>query len=322
MNILIYHYGALGDFITALPSFRFFKNRYCGTVTLLGKREYGTLALQSEYVDTILDADSSRHRFVFSPLTASGELQSFFGQFKVVVLFAGKDATISENARKNYCGKLYFPPPTPPSHRHAIDRHFDLFPEEKLLPEDVPRIAVPAVSSGGRITEAFFREHHPYIVIHPGSGSPQKNWPFEHFTKVASTIRNSGYTIVWLAGPADRQTGFPESDIHFSRLSLPECTLLLEHSSAYLGNDSGITHLAAATGTNVAAIFGPSDPALWAPRGTGAITVLHHPPAEGCSPCHLQTTGKRHSCNHSCMQQVTVEEVLETLTSLTGTDIT
>ena len=314
MSILIYHYGALGDFITALPSFRFLKNRFSGTITLLGKPAFGTLALQAGYADTFLDADSSRFRFLFSPGKDSGALRAFSEQFTAVALFSDEDAPISVNTRKYFPGTQYCIPPIPAGKRPAADRFMDLFPMETVPFENIPKVSIRALSSEGKITATFIREQHPFMVIHPGSGSILKNWPFRNFIEVASLMKNKGYTVVWLSGPAERQTDIPVGAVHFNNLSLPDCCILLEHSSIYLGNDSGITHLAAATGTKVVALFGPSDSSIWAPRGTGSITVLHASPPAGCAPCHLRATDGR-NCGHSCMTRIPVQEVVEALLS-------
>jgi heptosyltransferase-3 len=109
----------------------------------------------------------------------------------------------------------------------------------------VPRIACPR-SEGG------------FAAIHPFSGSARKNWPLERFQAVAQRL---SIPVRWCAGPEEplaEATRF--GDLH-------ELALWLASARLYIGNDSGITHLAAAVGTPVVAVFGPSDPAVWGPRG-------------------------------------------------------
>jgi heptosyltransferase-3 len=97
-----------------------------------------------------------------------------------------------------------------------------------------------------------------FAVIHPFSGSPRKNWPMERFEELAGII---GMPVRWCAGPEENLEGAVRI------ANLYELASWLRTARVYIGNDSGITHLAAAAGGPVVAIFGPTDAAVWAPRG-------------------------------------------------------
>lgn len=100
-----------------------------------------------------------------------------------------------------------------------------------------------------------------YAIIHPFSGSKAKNWPLERFQELARALE-WGLPVRWCAGPEDPPLpGAVRID------DLYELACWLATARLYVGNDSGITHLAAAVGTPVLALFGPTDPAVWAPRG-------------------------------------------------------
>lgn len=110
-----------------------------------------------------------------------------------------------------------------------------------------------------RIQCAVKREN--YAAIHPFSGSPRKNWPLHKFRQVARGLERN-MPVRWCAGPEDP----PLADA--VRIdNLYELACWLAGARLYIGNDSGITHLAAAVGTPVLALFGPTDPGIWAPRG-------------------------------------------------------
>jgi len=100
-----------------------------------------------------------------------------------------------------------------------------------------------------------------FAVIHPFSGSARKNWPLEKFRHLARGLERA-MPVHWCAGPDD-----PPLDGAVRIDDLYELARWLAGARLYVGNDSGITHLAAAVGTPVLALFGPSDPAIWAPRG-------------------------------------------------------
>jgi heptosyltransferase-3 len=97
-----------------------------------------------------------------------------------------------------------------------------------------------------------------FAVIHPFSGSARKNWPLERFRELADRLARP---VRWCAGPEETL----EDAVRFDNLY--ELAGWLANARVYIGNDSGITHLAAAVGAPVVAIFGPTDPIVWAPRG-------------------------------------------------------
>lgn len=111
-------------------------------------------------------------------------------------------------------------------------------------PVAVPRIALPG-------------PRHGTIVIHPFSGSAKKNWPLGDFRELARRLGGAA----WTCGPEETLEGA----VRFGDLA--ELGKWLAGARLYIGNDSGITHLAAAVGTPALALFGPSDPAIWCPAG-------------------------------------------------------
>ena len=125
-----------------------------------------------------------------------------------------------------------------------------------VLPGAVPTIRAESGNASG-------------TVIHPFSGSLKKNWPIENFQAVASKLDR----VQWIAGPEETL----DNATHFN--SIHEIANLLSGAERYIGNDSGITHLAAAVGVPVIAIFGPTDPRVWAPRGEN-VRVLVNPTIE------------------------------------------
>jgi ADP-heptose:LPS heptosyltransferase len=100
-----------------------------------------------------------------------------------------------------------------------------------------------------------------YAVIHPFSGSARKNWPLEKFRTLAGKLEHV-MPVKWCAGEEDPPL---EGAVRID--DLYELACWLAKARLYIGNDSGITHLAAAVGTPVLALFGPTDPDVWAPRG-------------------------------------------------------
>ena len=100
-----------------------------------------------------------------------------------------------------------------------------------------------------------------FAVIHPFSGSPTKNWPLAKYRSLAHNLERV-MPVCWCAGPDDPPL---EGAVRIDNLYDLACWLA--RARLYIGNESGITHLAAAVGTPVLALFGPTDPEVWAPRG-------------------------------------------------------
>jgi heptosyltransferase III len=122
-----------------------------------------------------------------------------------------------------------------------------------------PSITVPTVPNEG------------FVAIHPFSGSPRKNWPLENFQALAAQLEHVEWPVEFMAGPEESLPNARRFD------DLYELACWLKRASLYIGNDSGITHLAAAIGIPTIALFGPTNPAVWAPRGSH-VRLLHHDP--------------------------------------------
>lgn len=164
-------------------------------------------------------------------------------------------------------------------------------------PEPVSRMAADHLDAVGLGRERF-------VAIHPGSGSLAKNWPVEH---VATFVREIPATTqrrcVVVAGPADdavvdRLIPLLKAPTPIVRdVPLPVLGALIERADAYLGNDSGPTHLAAMLGTPSLALFGPTDPELWAPRGP-RVRVLRREPLSDLTATEV-LTALREMLSHS-----------------------
>ena len=115
------------------------------------------------------------------------------------------------------------------------------------------------------------------VVLHAGSGSPRKNWPLERFRAVADYLAKRGRRVEWCVGPAEEGLHLPPEACVLRVTSLTDLARRLAGARLYLGNDSGITHLAAYVGCPTVALFGPTNPDIWAPRGDNVTVVRGEP---------------------------------------------
>ncbi len=156
-----------------------------------------------------------------------------------------------------------------------------------------------------KIPEILLKEDFKdYVVIHPGSGSALKNPPFSLFTRIKSFLDSKGYKVLFLAGP--NETWLLKSGIScYYTEDLVELALRLAKAKAFIGNDSGITHLASYLGVQTFAMFGPSDELTFQPIGEKVhILSLDLP----CRPCFPKVCKER-----SCLK---VDELFEKFISL------
>ena len=199
--------------------------------------------------------------------------------------------------------------------------------------EEVKELDFEALVSSGRLLrfdnneiqwaadflESALPGRKPIIAVHPGSGSEKKCWPPEQFERLIHRLREQGdYEILLILGPADerleeRMTSLAETLGCAIADSLPlrHLAVLLSQCRAYVGNDSGVTHLAAATGTPTLSIFGPTEPAVWAPPGTHVRIIRNN---TVCSPC---TRDMMYKCNDRiCLKRIDVESVTDAVYEL------
>ncbi|MGE3270950.1 MAG: glycosyltransferase family 9 protein [Chloroflexota bacterium] len=127
----------------------------------------------------------------------------------------------------------------------------------------------------------------PFVAIHPSSGSASKNWPAEHFAEVMAALEERhGLPPLVLAGPADddvltRLVAQARQPLRvLAGRPLAVVAAVLQQARAFLGNDSGLAHLAGQLSVPTLALFGPMDPAVWSPLGPHVRTLRHQPLAE------------------------------------------
>lgn len=122
------------------------------------------------------------------------------------------------------------------------------------------------------------------ILFHSGAGGSAKRWPAERFGALIGLLRGAGLSPVVVAGPADGEAvGALHAAVAGERLvvapDLALCPLaaLSAIARGFVGNDSGLTHLAAVVGTPTLALFGPTDPVVWAPLGPASRVLAARP---------------------------------------------
>jgi len=279
-RILILRGGAVGDFVLTFPVFDALRAHWpAAHITLACYPRVAGLALSYGLADETLSLDSAQFARLFAPATAGGVP----GGFDIIVSYLNDpDGIVRENLLQSGTKRVICGSPLPAS-GHAADWLMRPLAELGL------RLALPAIPRI-RNQAAFLRRaegtlaaimagapetpRRPGIIaIHPGSGSPAKNWPADRFCALAGKLyAAANLAPLFILGEADSAARTSAAAIVPSVPVLPTCGLdelaaALACCAGYVGNDSGITHLAAAAGIPVVALFGPTDPAAWGPRG-------------------------------------------------------
>ena len=249
MRTLVIHIGALGDFLLSCPVLEAL--RQDGPVELLGARSRLDVAVEGGLADRAHDADGLDFYTLFS--TPSPRLAGFLGGFDRCVAWMRPDAILSGNLFSCGIGDVRAFPGLPPAAwgRHASEYYAGCLDIEDPGP---PRLRFETAGTAGLD-----------VVIHPGSGGARKNWALKNFETVAGELTRHGRRVWWCKGPAEENLAPPDPVL--PAMTPSALARSLASANLYIGNDSGVTHLAAAAGCRVVAVFGPTDPAVWAPRG-------------------------------------------------------
>ena len=180
----------------------------------------------------------------------------------------------------------------------------------------------------------------PYVVCHPLPMYAYKRWPNDRWQALIRDLHARGFTVYISGGPAEAERA--ELDQLLApvasfvvrvdgTLSFRQLADLIARARHFFGTDTSVTHLAAATGTPVTAIFGPSDPRLWGPwpvnhtdpdmappwqaRGPlqhcGNVTIIQDQAA--CVPCQQEGCDRHRNSRAACLEQIPVAVVLSTL---------
>ncbi|HSE05769.1 MAG TPA: glycosyltransferase family 9 protein [Methylomirabilota bacterium] len=265
---LVIHPGALGDVLQAVPALRAL--RAGGPVTVVGQPRLARLLVELGVVTGACAFDG----FGLEALFVDGPAPPALGGFAPIVSWFGSGDETYRRRLRALAPRTIIAAPVPdddmPVWRHLLA---SLGPLEPAPPADVGPIRLPpAVAARGGL--------RPALVAHPGSGGAWKRWPAERFAAVIGALRRRRPLDVLLhQGPADAEA---VQDL-LARLGgdanvlvepeLPRLAAVLAAAGAYLGSDSGVSHLAAAVGAPSVVLFPPATRQRWAPWSPTAVAI-------------------------------------------------
>ena len=332
-NVLIIKLRYIGDVLLATPTLRAIKvarpdvrvammvNR--GTEDVLSGNsdldeiivlDKGSLAAQSRLIAGL------RHRQFDTVIDLTDGDRSAFLSW-----VSGAPVRIGFNDEHRWRGKWYTHVVQSQSGiQHRIDR--DL---EALKPLSIQagskdlqlRLTPEEESSADRLLDQLgVQRSQPIVVLQPGARYWFKAWPPERFAALADRLAFQ-YGCQLLIGGSDqdvdlanriRQMAKSQPLIMAGRTTIKQFAAIAKKSALFVGSDSGAMHMASAVGTSVVALFGPSDPAEWGPRGR-QVEVIYK--GLDCRRCFHPTCERG---EESCMRQIAVEDVVAAASRLMG----
>jgi len=285
---LIIFPGALGDLICLLPTIRALGQRY-PTVAfeLMARVELARFAVQRMKIVAGHSIDRGEVALLFSERGAESSVaRKFFSLFdRIECFFASDNERFCSSLRKAARGGVHFYPFRPSGLSHVADCYLSAIGADVMHPGDASIELVPDdLRNAQQRVRALGLEPKSFILILPGSGSARKNWPAKSFALLAERIQLSHRVLVAL-GPAEARLApifHARSLLMTGNTELGELAGLARLACCFIGNDSGVSHLAAAAGGRGLVIFGPSDPQRWRPLGD--VKVIQKQPLESLLP--------------------------------------
>jgi len=266
---LVYLSGALGDLLLSTPALAAIR-QVCagGTVHLVAPRALAQL--YPPLADTFIDIDSAHAAALFGPDAAA---MPHAAKIATAIVFEPPAAALVRNLCQIPQLAVHAADVTP---AQCVAQHYSQFVHDRLcaalgcaLPFAVPQPCTRAPQS----TPA-----PPFAVVHPGSGAPRKSAPASVLAAACHDLQGSqDWHWLLVGGEADAQAvrafraEFSRPVTVVTNPTLPELAWYLCHAQAYVGNDSGVSHLAGIAGARGTVFFGPTDPHVWRPLGTTLV---------------------------------------------------
>ena len=281
-KILVIRGGAIGDFILTLPVLAALRRQFPeARLEVLGYPHIVQLAMAGGLVD---DARSIDARPLAGFFARNGDLEEnlrdYFSEFDLIVSYLyDPDEIFKTNIGRCSPAQFIAGPHRPDETAGVHAAKVYLQPLERLAifeADPVPQLVLKGLSSPASVLDQ--------LVLHPGSGSAQKNWTEKRWADlVQRLIDSTSFTLLLVGGEAEGErlhrlaAPLPSSRLRLAQsLPLTELAAVLARSRGFIGHDSGISHLAAALGLPGVVLWGGTSEAVWRPPSE-RVFVLKNP---------------------------------------------
>jgi len=278
-KILVVRGGAIGDFILTLPVLAALRRQFPRTqIELLGYPHIARLALSGGLTDAVRPIEARALAGFFARGgTLAPELADYFASFAIILSFLyDPDGIFQANIGRVTKAQFIAGPHRPDESATLHATEVFLKPLERLAifdPDPVPRLT---------IHQSRIASHQ--LALHPGSGSERKNWSEAKWAGLLQhLVAHTNFNLLLIGGEAEgdrlpRLAALLPSErvALLQNLPLTELAGRLQACAAFIGHDSGVTHLAAALGLRTLVLWGKTVEAVWRPQGEG-VTILREP---------------------------------------------
>jgi len=254
--------GALGDFLLALPALRALRARHAGArCTVVVNEALRGLATAAGIADTTAALESADGAALFAGDRLPRWLE---GRPAIYSWLGAGDRDLRARLAAAASATLFFAVERGSGATHAAAAYARAVgaPAGSRALAAAAALAPPASPAADALL-ATTRE--PLLAIHPGAGARAKRWDVAGFVQVAHWWRSAGGSVLTIVGPAEAgeppALGAPE----VREWPLVDLAAVLSRAAVYVGNDSGVSHLAGAVGAVGAVLYGPTDPRRWRP---------------------------------------------------------
>lgn len=291
-KILVIRGGAIGDFILTLPALAALRRTFPETsVELLGYPKLAELAQSAGIIDDYRAIEArSLAGFFARRGTLDPAMSEYFASFAVIVSYLyDPDEIFKTNVLKTTTAQFIEGPHRPDEQHdvHAVDVF--LKPLEKFAIFDADPIPRLQLRSGENLPTGR------WLAAHAGSGSSRKNWPEPLWSELLRRLmEETEWSVLLVGGEAEEGRAarlaakLPAGRVRcVENRPLADLAGLLQQTRAFIGHDSGITHLAAALGLPLLALWGESNAQIWRPRHPEA-RILETAPAGGLHQLEVQ----------------------------------
>lgn len=289
--------GAIGDFILTLPAIAALRNQFPDArLEVLGYPHIVQLAVVGGLVDRVQSIEAQALAGFFA---RNGRLEpdlcDYFSEFDLIISYLfDPDEIFKTNVAR--CSKAQFlVGPYRPKESEKL-------PAAKVYLKPLERLAIFEADALPRLSLDAPLATTNCIALHPGSGSEKKNWPEENWANLIQHLLGAtDRDLLLVGGEAEGErlqrlaAALPPTRVKVAQsLPLPDLARLLQNCSAFIGHDSGISHLAAALGLPAVVLWGETKDEIWRPPQETVAVVK----------------------NQGGLKTITVEQVSQTLSEL------
>lgn len=282
-RILVIRGGAIGDFILTLPALDLLREAFPEAhIEILGYPHITALAEGRHYANETRCIESGKLAGFFNPKAdLDPELCEYFESFHQVISYLfDPDGFFSGNLRRAGVKNLIVGNPKIGDHAHAAIQLAEPLGALALFLEDHVARFHPSSDDRKAADDLVGGKEQSFVAIHPGSGGKAKNWPIENWVELGRHVLAADHPLLVVEGESDTEEAaalresLGSGRVQFiSNAPLPVLGAVISRCRLFVGHDSGISHLAAATGVPCILLFGPTDPAIWAPANPGVRII-------------------------------------------------